>query len=167
MEYMSLVESLKTNWALALKEGHVQGSVHFAENYANLLTELAPIHSSTLKLHMDVLTTLNNHLKSIRNVYSTLQEKVKAYEDFFNSDDSILLVIGDGGSGKSYALHQAKKPCYTVVYSESRPKLIECKESDNDRVSIVYHLYKSDSELVKELQKKYNPRIVRFEKENS
>jgi hypothetical protein len=163
MEYMSLVESLKTNWALALKEGHVHGSVHFVENYANLLTELAPINSSTLKLHMDVLTSLNNHLKSIRNVYSTLQEKVKAYEDFFHSEDSTLLVIGDGGSGKSQALHQANYTCDIILHQESTPTLLHCKNGFPERLCVVYHLYESDTELAKELQKKFGARIVRFQ----
>ena len=99
-------------------------------------------------------------------VYSTLEEKVGAYNSFFQSEGMTLIVIGPGGSGKSYALTQAKVPTNTIVFAEpsaATPVPHFAPNTEEHGLRTVYHLLEgSDEVLAKELQKKYEAHVIRF-----
>jgi hypothetical protein len=99
-------------------------------------------------------------------MYSTLEEKVGAYNAFFQSNSRTLIVIGPGGSGKSYALTQAKVPTNTIVFAEpyaAVPVPHFALTTEEYGLRTVYHLLEgSDEVLVKELQRKYEAHVIRF-----
>jgi len=104
-------------------------------------------------------------------VCSTMDEKVAAYEEFFKSDDNVLIVIGSGGSGKSAAFQKITRRGMTLLLSSDSDvctcSAIGLTHTDDDAVSrdrMIYHLYPQDEELAQALKKKYNARIVRFQK---
>lgn len=104
-------------------------------------------------------------------ILSTLTEKVAAYNAFFDSEDTYLVVIGVGGDGvgKSAALKRVK----------CRPELVLILGKDEFSISpavgltdntpdarccwrIIFHLNHGDTVLAEALQTKYNARVLRF-----
>jgi hypothetical protein len=91
-----------------------------------------------------------------------MEEKVGAYESFFNSNDMMLVVVGKGGSGKSFALSKAMTRGRYIVYEESSPR-IEGTDGLYSGPRSIYHLFDTDADLAQELKKKYGARVVWFE----
>lgn len=107
----------------------------------------------------------------IERVYSTMAEKVAVYEEFFNSGDITLVVVGKGGSGKSAAFNKLTRRGQTLLISSESDAMtfpgIRITDNDDDNVSmdrIIYHLFDTDDDLAQALKKKYRARIVRFER---
>lgn len=101
-------------------------------------------------------------------IYSTMTEKVAAYDAFFRSSDVFLIVIGvdSDAVGKSEALRALERhPSYMLMLSEG-PVVIEQKGYLNDELDykqrVIYHLGMGDIILADLLAEKYRARILRF-----
>ena len=111
---------------------------------------------------------ISNKMIDDITICKTIDEKVSTYENFFNSDIPVLVVLGEGGSGKSYALKLVKKHGRVILMLDGGMIMFDPKGlDDEDGVSdacIVYHLNESeaDIDLAKALQKKYEAHVVRF-----
>lgn len=112
-------------------------------------------------------------MSGVTKVYSTLSEKVAAYEDFFESDETqTLVVIGPGGSGKSLALNRVERHGELVIHADSYPQFREPMgiaedESGSSPITLsrtVYHLFDTDEDLAELLKRKYGARVIRFER---
>lgn len=87
-------------------------------------------------------------MESITQV-STLQQKIEVYKQFFDSPTiDWLIVIGKGGTGKTYALKEARyyiKSRLTVVYPDEKPQRFldpcDCERIRNDKYILHLHTF--------------------------
>lgn len=116
------------------------------------------------KMHL-VLVSVKMTSTNSQKFYYTLKEKVTAYEDFLKSNDRVLVVIGNGGTGKSIALDNAKKTDELIVFEENYPQIYHTDEASSPGLRrVIYHLFEDEEDLAQGLKRKYGARIVRFKR---
>jgi predicted HAD superfamily phosphohydrolase len=104
-------------------------------------------------------------------ILSTMAEKVAAYNAFFDSEDTHLVVIGVGGDavGKTAALRRIK--CHgelVVLLNNTEFRVYPADGLTEDAPDarwfsrIIFHLNCGDKALAEALQAKYNARVLRF-----
>lgn len=107
---------------------------------------------------------------SVSHIYSTMADKVAAYEAFFNSADTHLVVMGVGsyGVGKSAALNRIEKHGSYVLHVDDKAVVVGARgltEEDEEPLTlprVIYHLYHGDVALAEALRDKYGARVLLF-----
>lgn len=102
---------------------------------------------------------------SIHSKLTTLEDKKRAYTDFFSDDTKeILIVVGldCGGEGKTEILNSLIADTsvshgeLVVYYDGGSPILYPASKDSKTFIKTIYQFYKSDSKLIEAMSERYD-----------